>query len=83
MYQCDSAVTAAAAPSATGSAHLSQRRLRHPIAPTATSSASTCAAEGNQPCSKDSWPTKSLNGRDLRCGPASLSLCEAELEPDS
>ena len=41
-------------------------RLRHPIAATATSSASACAAGGSQPCSKDSCPMKSLNGRDLR-----------------
>jgi len=61
-----SAVTAAATTSATGSAHLSQRRRRHPIAPTATSSANSCTAPGSQPCSRESCPMKSLNGRDLR-----------------
>src|ERR1700757_4280155 len=53
MYQYDSAVVSAATPSATGSAQLRQR-LRHPIAVTATISASAWTAGGNQPCSKDS-----------------------------
>jgi hypothetical protein len=59
MYQYASAVTALATISATGTAHLDQRRLLHSIALTPTSRVNACTAAGNQPCSKEScskWP---------------------------
>ena len=50
MYQCSHIASPTPSPAANGTRSIHQRRDRHPIAHTSSTSASACIVGGTQPC---------------------------------